>query len=65
MAKTTSLTDPLAIKARLNRAIERELRRCAERMGQKEWAKHQEWVTDLVVTSAKEWLAHQASKGAL
>lgn len=54
-----------AIKDQLNRAIARELQRCADRMGPEEWEKHREWVTQHVVTGAKEWLEQQASKGAL
>jgi hypothetical protein len=59
------MSNPATIKAKLNRQIEIELRSCAEKMGPREWDKHREWVTHNVVSSAKEWLAQQVSRGAL
>jgi hypothetical protein len=59
------VNNPRTLKTRTNQAIERELRRCADSMGPSEWEKHQQWVTQHVVASAKEWLAQQASRGTL
>ncbi|WP_191624837.1 hypothetical protein [Pandoraea apista] len=45
--------------------VQRELKRCEAVLGPAGWAQHGEWVTALVVTSAKEWLVTSARKGAM
>lgn len=54
-----------ALKARAEQLVRRELIRCEAAHGPAAWARHGEWVTAYVVTSAKEWLVASARKGAM
>ncbi|MDN7950422.1 hypothetical protein [Burkholderia multivorans] len=51
------------IKALGNRMIEREIDRCRKKMGEREWEKHREWVTENIVTAAKAWFIREAKAG--
>jgi len=53
------------IKALGNQMIEREIERCRKQMGEREWAKHREWVTANIVTAAKAWLIRETKAGRL
>lgn len=55
----------VTLKARAESMVQRELKRCEAVLGPAGWAQHGEWVTALVVTSAKEWLVASARKGAM
>lgn len=54
-----------ALKDRAEQLVRRELTRCEAALGPEAWARHGEWVTAFVVTSAKEWLVASARKGAM
>ncbi|HDR8928307.1 TPA: hypothetical protein QDB26_005333 [Burkholderia vietnamiensis] len=53
------------IRALVNSMIEREIERCRKQMGDREWEKHEEWVTANIVTAAKIWLTRTAAEGRL
>jgi hypothetical protein len=53
------------VKARVTQMIDRELARCAKAHGPAAWEKHREWVTEYVVSAAKQWLSQKALEGAL
>lgn len=59
------MSEAQTIKARVNQMIEREIQRCKGQIGPVNWEVHGEWVTQNIVASAKQWLTHQAAKGAL
>ncbi|MEX3918248.1 MULTISPECIES: hypothetical protein [Paraburkholderia] len=54
-----------AIKAQVGQMIERERNRCRMAMGEKAWKEHDEWVTQYIIASAKQWLTRQAAEGRL
>ncbi|KUY52380.1 hypothetical protein [Burkholderia sp. RF2-non_BP3] len=59
------MSKPHEVRAHVTRLVELELARCRSELGPESWATHQEWVTENVVASAKQWLAQQAAEGRL
>jgi len=59
------MSEAKTIKARVNQMIEREIERCKTQMGEAEWEKHRDWVTQNIVAGAKAWIARQAAEGRL
>ncbi|MFC5428343.1 hypothetical protein ACFPTO_05910 [Paraburkholderia denitrificans] len=53
------------IKARMGQMIERERDRSRIAMGAAAWKEHDEWVTQNIVASAKQWLTQLATEGRL
>jgi ABC-type phosphate transport system auxiliary subunit len=59
------MSEVQTIKARVNQMIEREIERCKKQIGDVEWEKHRDWVTENIVAAAKAWIARQAAEGRL